>query len=169
MDPVSALGVAAAVVQFVDFGNRVLSKTSNAYKSARSGHLDLEIVTKDMIKVTKKLDEGLQAGSLAKRAQLSTEERELQQLCQECNHIASQLSKALADLKPPKLQFWRKWESFYQALRSIWAEDKIEALQKQLDEFRKQLVFKILVLLRFEILYSIHCFEALLIVLQKPR
>lgn len=33
MDPVSALGVAAAVVQFIDFGTRIALKGKEIYKS----------------------------------------------------------------------------------------------------------------------------------------
>jgi len=34
MDPLTALSVAAAVVQFVDYGTRIVAKGTNLYKSA---------------------------------------------------------------------------------------------------------------------------------------
>lgn len=42
MDPVSAIGVAAAVVQFVDYGMRILSRARQIYRSIPGG-LDTEL------------------------------------------------------------------------------------------------------------------------------
>jgi hypothetical protein len=40
MDPLTALSVAAAVVQFVDYGTKVLSKAHGAYKAADGSFLE---------------------------------------------------------------------------------------------------------------------------------
>ena len=159
MDPVTALGLAAAVVQFVDFGSQVLTKTSDIYRSGGLGHPDdddLETVSKDMARLTERLNASLETSSSAKGAKLSAEEQEFQQLCQECNQIAYQLSGVLASLNPPQAKRWqksskpRKWESFYQALKSVLAEEEIDHLRKRLDGFRQQLIIHILVLLRLD-------------------
>jgi hypothetical protein len=51
MDPLSALSIAASVVQFVDFGRHILSDSYEIYRS-QSGELakevDLKIISKDL-------------------------------------------------------------------------------------------------------------------------
>lgn len=49
MDPLSALSVAAAVVQFVDYGTRLVSKTRELYKSTQGAlttNIELEAASK---------------------------------------------------------------------------------------------------------------------------
>ena len=52
MDPVSALGVAAAAVQFVDFGSRLLSNTLETYKNATgqsTRNMELSVISQDLV------------------------------------------------------------------------------------------------------------------------
>jgi hypothetical protein len=60
MEPLSALGIAAAGVQFIDFATRLLSDTVETYKSA-SGQTErvtsLKQVTKDLGALTSRLEE----------------------------------------------------------------------------------------------------------------
>jgi len=56
MDPVSTLSLAAAIVQFVDFGCRVLDKSQEIYKSA-SGNLAENIETQSVTEQLKTLTE----------------------------------------------------------------------------------------------------------------
>lgn len=49
MDPVSALSIAAVVVQFVDFGAKTLSKSHELYRSSRGAlneNIETEAATK---------------------------------------------------------------------------------------------------------------------------
>jgi hypothetical protein len=58
MDPLSALSLAGTIIQFADFGSKLLSESLQLYKSSR-GTLDaneqLELVTADLQSVIAKL------------------------------------------------------------------------------------------------------------------
>jgi hypothetical protein len=58
LDPFSALGVAANVVQFIDFGSKLISESHEIYKSATgtsTGMVELEMIYVDLNKFTKNL------------------------------------------------------------------------------------------------------------------
>ena len=58
MDPLSALSVAAAVVQFVDYSSRMVSKSREIYKSADGAlaeNIDLEVASKCLQRLTEPL------------------------------------------------------------------------------------------------------------------
>lgn len=61
MDPLSAIGLVANVLSFVDFGLKLLGKAREIARSAEgapTNHLDLELVTKDLQSLTGKLHDG---------------------------------------------------------------------------------------------------------------
>ena len=58
MEPLSALSVAAAVVQFVDFGSSLVSKSREIYKSSQGasiGQAESEIATKRLVDLNERL------------------------------------------------------------------------------------------------------------------
>jgi hypothetical protein len=56
------------------------------------------------------------------------------------------LSDALEKLKGNAKRC--KWKTFRSALKSVWRENKIEALQRRLGEFREELIIRILMSFR---------------------
>jgi seryl-tRNA synthetase len=144
MDPLSALGLAANIVQFVDFGSKLLSgayELRNSPNGQLEEHAELETITKSLLTTSDNFK-----ASVSKRgaACLSSNEKGLQTLCEECKNLAEQLLSALSKLKGNKT----KLKSIEQSLKIIWGRERIEVMQKRLDGFRQQLIVTILVALR---------------------
>ena len=146
-------GIAANVVQFIDFGTKVLSAGYKAYKNESipgqvgSGEFrELEAITKMLHRLIRGLEASLQKQEESKETNATQNDRDLRDLATQCREIAEELLAAVeklkAQIKPGK------WGNFRAALRSIWGDDKTEAIQKRLDRFRQELVLHILVSFR---------------------
>jgi hypothetical protein len=70
MDPLSALSVAAAVVQFVGFGTRVLSNARHIYESSSgqtSTNLELSTVANDLSRLIDDMESKVEKAKPQKR------------------------------------------------------------------------------------------------------
>jgi len=140
-----AFGAPANIIQFVDFSSKILSTGYRIHKSSRSStqeSQELEHVTIDLKKVTDDLDSAIQEDYA------STNDSQLQQLAESCKTICVELLKALEQLhgdgKP------QKWQSFRTALKTVWSEGRIQALQKRIEQFRQEIIVRILLSLRYQ-------------------
>ncbi|KIW12470.1 hypothetical protein PV08_09747 [Exophiala spinifera] len=159
--PLDALSIAAAVVQFVDFSCRIISK-GNEYHKSIDGSLvenkELEVVAANIQDLSGRLHSTL--SSKAKRAlrknlngrtaqeqdqPLSYEEQALQAVVVDCQGFAAELLDALERLKLRGNS--TRWKSFRQAFKTIWEKEKIEAMLTKLSQARQQLVVNLLVVL----------------------
>lgn len=147
MDPVTAIGVAGSIVQFVDFGIRVVSK---GYKLCRSVEgclpedLDLEVVTSDLLVLQTKLVDA-QPGANVTYKELE-EFRSFEPLIKRSSDLAEQL---LTKLNAAKAQGrFRKWNSLRQAVKSVWSKKEVDDMAERLQSFKSELQLKLLVSLR---------------------
>lgn len=142
MDPLSALVVAASVVQFTDVGIRLLSTTREVYISAsgQTKHaIELSAVATDL----KQLSEQVEQKSCSLRShpgQTSDSEEIFLRLCGECQKVSTELLDALAKLKA-RGRNWLNYAktSFLVALKSIWSEKKIDELRKRLSRIKEEM------------------------------
>ena len=143
MDPISALSVAAAVVQFVDYGSTIIASTYAIYKSSSRKSEP----TNSIVSITTRLVElNCELEQSAAFSPTSQVERDIVALCQQCNKAAITLLDALNQLNGasnPNL-----WDSFKIALRTVWSQGEIDALQSRLESYRQQICMHILVGLR---------------------
>jgi len=147
MDPLSAGSVAALVIQVVDFGGKLISKTVEISRSTSGlsiGNSDLEKITTDLKEVSKSLKKSLE-NELNGRS-LTTDELAERKLGEECQTVASELLSVLQRLNLTGKQ--NKWRSFRQALLSVLNETRIADLEKRLDRFRQELILRMLASLR---------------------
>ena len=117
MEPLSALGLAANIVQFVDFGSKLLSgacQLRDSPKGQPEEHAELEAITKNLLKTSSEFKTSI---SEREDGFLSSNEKELQSLCEDCNSLAEQLLGALSKLKMKGNN--SKLKSFEQALKNI--------------------------------------------------
>jgi hypothetical protein len=138
MDPITAVSLVGAIVQFVDFSSKILSKTTELYRSSRSAlaeNVDIETITADLAKLNTRLKQSITAS-----------DRDLQALCDACGGLAEQLLAALAKVKVDSKG--QKWQSLRKALRSIWSKEKIKELEERLASFRAELNLRITVNIR---------------------
>lgn len=142
MDGLTAISLAANILQFLEFSTRLLSDASEVYHSASGGltreYVDVRDVAVDLKKVVDELGptaaNSNAGGSLA-----------VSGIAQAARAVAEELieitSKIAGDGKSGKKTRWR---SFRQALASLWSREKIEGLVKRLESLRGQLCTQML-------------------------
>lgn len=147
MDPFSALGVATAVVQFLDFTGAIVSGTWKIYRSnpgdsERSS--DIRSITESLVKVNDDLHSSI---TIVNSTSISSQDREIAILAKRCNEIGERLLATLDRLQSQsRHQFWA---SFRIALRTLWSQSEIDMLQETLGNYRQQVSIYILVSLRY--------------------
>lgn len=117
LDPLTALGLASNILQFLDFTARVIAGT----RAISKPHVR---VSEDTAYLRHKAEDvtALIAGFLA----TSGGSLELRKELEACKKIAENLLEALEgfEVKGPKT----KWKSFLIALNEIWSERKIKGI-----------------------------------------
>ena len=144
-EAVAALSVAANVVQFIDFSGKILSEGYRLHKSQRvnsSKNEELEKIALDL----QRLRDELQSREDETGLVPTPNDVQLQRLAGQCRDICIEILAALEKLKVVDKP--GKWKSFRAALKTVWAESKIKALQDRLDEARQELIVRILMSFR---------------------
>lgn len=139
MDPVSALSLAANVVQFVDFTWKLLSATRSIYHSpsgSTAEHEDLYHLSSDLIAIDNDLTALAAPGAIPESLRL---------LSGRCKEIAAELLGILENLQTSNPH--RKWKSFVQALRSVYKKGDIENLARRLERLQTETQMRISIIL----------------------
>jgi len=173
-DPISALSLGANVIQVVEVSFRLVSSSRAIYQSVDGSlaeNLDTETLATDLQDCNAILSQSLakfkskNAGSTAnwnpadsvttlvpEPAEPSTwdaqEAEALQNLCEDCNRIATLLIQKLRHLKVDPNVRWRELKSLKQALKTVWSKEELDATANRLNLYRTQLNTRILVSLR---------------------
>ncbi|KFX91101.1 hypothetical protein V490_06073 [Pseudogymnoascus sp. VKM F-3557] len=140
LDPLSALSLAAAIVQFVDYGTKIVLSAAEIHASATGSltkNVELSSISIDLSDISGKLvlDDRTQ------RDKYSKDEQALSSLAMQCREVASTLLTTLEDLslKGPH----KRWKSVRQALLSVWRESEIRDIRERLDTIRGQLTTRL--------------------------
>jgi len=154
LDPLTSLSVASSVVQFVDFAIKLLSDGAELYeKGTLANHDELELVTKDLTRLTDDIISTTQSGQTQYRGAEqppSKDEVALLELAASCQKIGEQLLALLESLKVQKSgnALENGLTSFRKAVRSAKKKGQIQNLEKRLKKMQDQLSISILALLR---------------------
>ncbi|KAI9734369.1 MAG: hypothetical protein M1834_002475 [Cirrosporium novae-zelandiae] len=101
LDPSSAIGLASAVVQFVDFSTKILSKGRVIYKNGEGAlveHLELEAIAQNVIKLNSDVK---CYGSVSNIGTSPTPDRQdTRKLVEGCNDVSKELLSVLDNIKP---------------------------------------------------------------------
>ena len=143
MDPVSALGVAAAAVQFVDVAWGLIKETQAVWNASTKSQDEIEELKGIALDLMRINDELISCSS-----DLALDD-DVQSLCKQCSEVAQQLIDALNKLIRKSN---RKWESFMKALREVWSKEEIERLVKRIAEFRELISTHILLSFRYSLI-----------------
>ena len=148
MDPFSAISLASAIVQFVDFSGKLISKSYQLYHSTNGALQENEELEK-IISDVRSLNRGVISNVKSKddKTSVSKDERSLEILAAECQKIADELLRVFGDLKVP--QPHHKWSSINKAVATAWNKSKIEELTGRLKRLREQIDSRILDMMRF--------------------
>ena len=145
MEALAAISLAGNIIQFVDFGQRLVSKARDFYGSTTSSltiHEEIENLTSDLSRFCGNLSAS--NGNLPS-ACVSQAERDLLDLVAPCQTLASEFSTLLHKLKAQTRN--SKWTSLRQALKSLWNERTVNEYVRRLDNYRNQVNLRLLNLL----------------------
>jgi hypothetical protein len=149
-DPLTAVGLAGTVVQFVDFSTKLVSHSVELYEKGKlSCHDELEKATVDLTQLTQELSYIPQASQSQPgfvRRRPSREEVALEQLAASCAELGGQLLSVLNSLNAQKSH--NCLESFRTALRAVRKKSNIEDIDHRLKKLKDQLCMRLLAILR---------------------
>lgn len=156
LDPASAIGLAASIVQIIDFTANVLNK-SHEYRTSEKGilvqHAEIETAAASFGKLMLELDNNTRdLKSLGSPSESFDDE--LRTLSKGLQDILRSLLEKLDELKVQGEKH-RTWKSVRQSIRSVWNEDKIRELEQRLERYRKHVDTVLLVSLRYVISLSL--------------
>ena len=143
MDPLSAFSTAAAVVQFVDFGYRLVKGAHELYTSPvgqKSEYIELSVVSQDL--------SNLADAVKAKLGENAGPPEEVLRICRECASTNDELQQILRKLKAQgDTKFALAADSWRVALRQATTAGDIEKLADRLSQIREQMNVALLYLL----------------------
>ena len=131
LDPISAIGLAGNIVQFVDFSWGLLRETKDLYNSSEGTTADIDVlerISNDIININDTLTAPSAADAIPDQ---------MRDLASQCKRIAQELLEILDKVKAKEPR--KKWRSFVAALRSVWKKKQIEDLVRRLERLRDQM------------------------------
>lgn len=147
-ESIAILGVVASIVQFVDFGIRLLTKTQNMYRSADGllkEHVEISEITDDVKKLT-----GQILTSSTDYGQIVNEN--FKNLVKTCEDLSNKLLHLLKKLrrKEGKAKTWQSVKASFNSIRRV---QEVQNIYKRLWGVREQICFHLTVMLRYRITY----------------
>lgn len=147
LDPLTALSVASSVIQFVDFGTKLISKGKEIYKSADgvlADHAEQAAISSRLADLTRALSTSIDMSAATR--ELSPAENALKEVALVCRQVAEDFTLAIDELRVTGKN--RKWKSFRQALKSVWMKEGIEERLVELDRLRQLVTVHLLVVVK---------------------
>ncbi|RSM15812.1 hypothetical protein CDV31_004754 [Fusarium ambrosium] len=136
MDPVSAIGLASAIVSFVEIGVNLLRGAKEIRDSANDSlekNESREVIVEEMKQVAAKL-------KTPEPGKIPAEQQKLCHLADKCNDLSQRILELLNKIKPKN----NKPLSVYRAAYHAWRkEGEIEMLEKSLGDCRGQLALSL--------------------------
>lgn len=152
MDPVSALSIAACVVQFLDFGRHILSASYEIYRSP-SGQtakvVEITTISKDLTDLVAQIKDKVGTAAIVNQ-QRSGAENQLIQISEQCEAILTDLQGALNKLEQqsspttwaagqsPRLKMARG--AIRKALANVWSSSALDQTSQKLEKMKDRLV-----------------------------
>ena len=137
MDPVSAIGLAGAILQFVEFAGKVVSRLNEFTvdlnqipKSFRHIKTELPLIVDALKRISAQVD----SGELAESTQSA-----LKPVIVECRRSTEQLDELLDKILPATAA--SSWERRRKAVASLVKESKVEEISEALDKYIRILTF----------------------------
>jgi hypothetical protein len=143
MDPLTAFSLAGTIIQFVDFGTKILSQGYEIYESAK-GQLavdeELELITADLSGLISKMKRAKisnppSVSSLMTGPVSSAQSSTFEKICDEATQIAQVILAKLGKLKIDETKN-RELETFKQVWKRLWARREIDELVDRLTRLK---------------------------------
>lgn len=153
MDPLTAVGLAGNLIQFVEFGSKLVVGGLDLYKSqdgALPANSELQLITEDLTGICATL---MRPRNLMEERQMPEAELGLQKLSRSCVKLENEFLSVLESLKVKGRK--RKWENVHQALSTTWRVKDVERYRIRLESYRSQIACHLLSILRYFSRYSL--------------
>jgi hypothetical protein len=160
MDPISALGVAGTVVQFVQFAAALVNNVREIHHSASGTSLatqELEAIHSTLSQFSKDLRRHSPRGQLRYG-------RELDGLAKRCIDDCDRLLKLADQLKVENGEKKRWWKSFQKAMLELWTQKDVEDLRQRINDSQASMVLVLCACSRYEI---VGCLFEVVFVIQR--
>ncbi|KAK8000840.1 hypothetical protein PG991_013062 [Apiospora marii] len=129
MEPLAALGTAAAVVLFVDFGTAIIRESPAGRGDGKSlTHSDFVIAVKDLISLSQSLKNKSPTVLLRKHEAVSDILSASSELLRNCSAVAEELTQVLESLRPSRMPKPSRRANFHATPRTVWNADRIRDL-----------------------------------------
>jgi len=141
MDPIGIVGLASAIITFVDFSWTLVAGAIEIYKSNEGIHKDnakLEGVISNLASASEELERMNQAKTGA--------EQRIKQLAKNCQDDAKLLLQILQKVKLPGKR--TPWKSLRTQIASMTTKSDIEELKGQLQEYRSEILWNLAIVLQ---------------------
>jgi hypothetical protein len=135
MHPISAIGVAAAVVAFVDFGLKVANAAEKAHHSATGS-----VEENESVKQMKNRLIGI-VHELQQKQGAAQNNGPWIKLVTECEETSRELSQLLDSLKLKDRN--SRTEALCVGLKTVWKKDEVERLRTKLEGHQTQVLLQI--------------------------
>jgi hypothetical protein len=154
MDPITAVGFAASILTFIDFGYEIVTGTLEIAKSgSTSENIHVSVIIGDLHEVVKFLSPppnnppSTALGNLpGKSSALSGHETALKGLAEKCQELSKELVTLLENLSiAPGSSLWK---SARVALRNMRKKGKVTDLEDKLDKYRSEMLIRIVLMLK---------------------
>ena len=135
MEPLTCLGLAENIVQFVDFSWRIWMESRDIYESANGASEEndiYEMTTKDLMELDDALIASAAPGAVPDQ---------LRQLASRCREVASELFDLLEKIKVKGSQ--TRWKTFVAAARIVWKKEQINDLNVRMERLRDEMHFRL--------------------------
>ncbi|KAF5009679.1 hypothetical protein FDECE_4125 [Fusarium decemcellulare] len=146
MDPLSTLSIVAAVVQFVDFGSRVLSGAKEAYSSSvgrTSQNAELSATVVDLSTFSSELEA---KSKLLTNVPVGSSQEIFVRLCSECKDISRRLGDAISKHQATGDHgFDRAMSSLVAVVKGIWSAGEIERMKHRLEKIKEEINMALLI------------------------
>lgn len=149
LDPLSAVSLASAIVQFVDFSTRLVSHASEIKEHGKPVEsADLELRARQLQALSQKLALKLPRNSAPRPTASGAGGRNKQDdtiltIARSCEEIANEL---VSDLNKVQRKYANKaFKNFRAALAHVWREGYISALEAKLERYKSDLLTHLMV------------------------
>jgi hypothetical protein len=140
MDPVTAIGLAASIVSFIDFSWSLVTGAKDLYESGcrrTKENARISSIIDDLNEYARDLTIGGEGASKHEKA--------LRALANDCHSLSEDLVKTLQKLELTKRSRWQSLKKSWEAMQKA---GDIASIEFRLDKYRAQMNIRLLALLR---------------------
>jgi hypothetical protein len=150
MDPITAVGFAASILTFINFGYEIVTGTLEIAKSGSTAeNIHVSAVIGDLHDVVKSLSpppSNPSGNPVGKPATMSVHEKALKGLAEKCQELSNELVTLLENLSiTPGSSLWK---SARVTLRNMRKKGKVADLENRLDKYRSEMLVRIVLMLK---------------------